>query len=178
MIWQAIISGIIGGGLISSIIALLTLLQVKKTNTLEAFFKCLEGYLKIMDYRSIAIKEKNFYSYLDYYRALFDLQWSEYQMWLRDTIPDGPYRVWLGLRYGQYCEESLELNDCVEGVADTISYRLVWERLLSKNYFEEKDPFRAHMELVHEGNLDDAMNQKYEKYKFSIFKKIRKRINN
>ena len=39
------------------------------------------------------------------------------------------------------------------------------------------DPFVAHMDLVHEGKLDDAINEKYAKHKFKFMTKLHKRLN-
>lgn len=176
MSWEPIISGIIGGGLISSLIALFMLFQIKEGNTREAFFKCLDEYFKIMDYRSKAIIDKKCETYFDYYRALFDLQWSEYHMWLRGSIPDTPYRIWIELRNRQYLEKCQECINEV-GKAENTNYRIVWERLLKESYYTAKDPFVAHMNLVHEGKFDEAMNEKYEHYKFKPMIRLRKRLN-
>lgn len=175
MVWQSVISGIIGGGLFSSLIALLALTQIIRRNTREAFFKCLDGYFKVMEYRSKATNDNKCYAYFDYYRALFDLQWSEYQMWLRNSIPDKPYRVCIEMRHSQYGKEYYGYKS--ENGENTASYRIAWERLLKESYYNTNDPFVAHMKLLHEGKFDDAMNEKYAKHKFKFMAKLYKRLN-
>ncbi len=177
MIWKAIISGVIGGGLISSFIALFALYQIIKRNTREAFFKCLEGYFKVMEYKSEAITSKKYSAYFFYYRALLDLQWSEYQMWLRNSIPDAPYRIWLELRNKQYNGTPKNCVDDLYNSEKKIGYKVVWEKLLQEGYYSVKDPFVEHMNLVHHGKLDVALDQKYSKYKHKLISALFRRFN-
>ena len=122
----------------------------------DALFKALDVYLKVRELRSKAETSHTHQDWEDYYRALFDLQWSEFQVWRNDALPDQPYKAWLLQHHKMYETDEKPL------VAPTpaISYRTAWADLLNSGYFLSTDSFVAHMKAVHEGKVALAMRSK------------------
>ena len=151
------ITGIVGGGVFSAAFAYVNLRLTRRRDCRETLFKCLDAYNKVMDYKAKTRAEHTYDAYLDYYRALFDLHWTEYQMWMEDAVKPKHYRAWLNARKMSYLAPATTV--LVNHVATPISYRIVWDCLLQNGYFERSDPFVGHMELVHAGRIEEALGK-------------------
>jgi hypothetical protein len=166
--WHIVLSVILGGG----IVGFVSVLQNMARNFREGLFKCLEGYWTVMKFKADAEstgkeETEKISSYHNYYRSLFDLQWSEYQLWRRYSLHQGTYSEWLKQRRNQY------LNDSAGFTAKNgslVNYKSVWDELKKQNYFDANDPFIQHLELVHEGKITEALKQR------SVFDALRGRI--
>jgi hypothetical protein len=164
---QATIAGFLGGGVFSALFSYLTYREHWKRNIGDAFFGCLEAYYKVMEYHTKAEIEKSFEGYFTYFRALFDLQWSEYQMWLLGYLQDKPYKAWCSARYNDYSLVEISSTDAY-GQSFPISYKIVWDKLIKDGYYSSNDSFISHMTLVHAGRIEDALRER----KFRTIRKI------
>ena len=153
-------------GVAAAIIASLQLVNARRQTLRDGLFKCFEGYLKVMEYKSKALeaerkppreKQDEYQRFEDYYRSLFDLQWTEYYLWRNRPIRDKPYRQWLMQRSKQY--KLTEVARQHGATAEPISYALVWNSLRTE-YFEPNDPFLVHVDNVHAGNVDAAIQER------------------
>lgn len=103
--------------------------------------------------RAQAIESKNEQRCKDFYRELFDLHWTEFQMWRDELIPDHVMKAWLDIRRRNYHEDSIQFKK--NGQEVTVSYRQVWDELEHKKYFEPTDPYRQLMNKIHEEVIAD-----------------------
>jgi hypothetical protein len=147
----------------AAIVAALSLINGRRQTLRDGMFKCFEGYLKVMDYKTRAIeaadgatpKADEYQRYMAYYRALFDLLWTEYYLWKNRTLRDEPYVQWLIQRQKQFGEQAVARQD---GAASRdISYRIVWDTLKRDGYYDAADPFVRHMDRVHGGQSPSAV---------------------
>lgn len=167
--WHLVLSAILGGG----IVGIVSVLQNKARNFREGLFKCLDGYWTVMKFKADAESDNGdekhkISSYRNYYRSLFDLQWSEFQLWRRYSLHQETYSEWLKQRRNQYTsDEGLVKSGSSEKLID---YRSVWDNLKTQKYFDENDPFIKHLDLVHEGKITKALKQR------RMFDAIRGRI--
>jgi hypothetical protein len=144
-------------GLSAAIVAALSLVNGRRQTLRDGMFKCFEGYLKVMDYKAKAMEaaegptpnHDEYQRYLAYYRALFDLLWTEYYLWKNRTLRDEPYMQWLIQRQKQFLEPPTSRQN--GGAVEPISYQLVWFMLKKDGYYDAKDPFVRHMDRVHGG---------------------------
>jgi hypothetical protein len=115
----------------------------------DALFKAFDSYLKIRDLRAKATASKIDEDWQEYYRALFDLQWSEYYIWREGALADKPYRVWLEQHYSMFEKD--------EKPAGAAGYRAAWKSLCDASYFGVGDAFVRHMNAVHRGKINQAL---------------------
>ena len=126
---------------------------VRKSTTSSNLINCLNSYITIMKARTQAIDSKNEQRCKDFYRELFDLHWTEFQMWRAGLIPDHVMKAWLDVRRRNYKEDSIRFEK--DGREVTVSYREVWDELKRKNYFEPEDLYRRFMNQIHEEVITD-----------------------
>lgn len=166
-----LIQGVLGGGLMSAIIGALMYREHRKRNIREGLFKSLDGYLAVQKNYARALQDKSFSSYMFYFRTLIDLHWSEHQIWLRDALSDVPYKAWLYARYVDYKQPAIKCEPGPQGET-LVSYRIVWKKLIEDGYFIGSHPFVEHMNLVHEGLVDQALREKYKHYKINYWGRL------
>lgn len=148
-------------GVLGGLVAFLSFRENWKRNFREAIFKCNEGYLKVMECKSKALaattKEKQ-QTFNDYFRMLFDLQWTEFQLWHTGTLPTEQYREWLRQRKRDFDAPAVTIQ--TEAGNLSISYSIVWNELLAQHYYDPSDPFILHMKKVHEGKIDEVLKDR------------------
>lgn len=135
---------------------------VTKSTTSSNLINCLNAYITIMRAKTKALEDKSEQQCKDFYRELFDLHWTEFQMWRDGLIPDHVMKAWLAVRRRNYLEDSMQFDK--DGQKITVSYRQVWDELEHKKYFEPTDPYRQLMNKVHEEIITD-MNKLREEFK-------------
>lgn len=158
--WQTLIAFAPLGG----IIAVVTFFTFRAGNLREGLFKCLDGYWKVMDYKAQADSDQTYEKLHHYYRALFDLQWSEFQIWQRRSLRSSIYREWLNQRHHDFTSDLVRKT--IEQNSREICYRLVWRELSENGYFHRSDPFITHLAKVHMGNVEGAMSDRSKWWKF------------
>lgn len=151
--------------MISSLAAIIAIgIAITTTNRNYAFSKSqmllqtMNHYIIIRKDRSIATMNNEKESCKQYYREMFDLYWAEFNLWRLGHIDDECMKIWM--------EQANKNNKCdfliVRGnnqTVDKIEYNEEWNKLIKDDYFEEKDPFRQFMNLVHDGQIEEAMNE-------------------
>lgn len=135
----------------SILIAILSYKISRRNATRDTFFLCFGKYLDVMKTKSNAIKENKAELAEAYYRELFDLLWTEFNLFQRKLIEKETYKRWLSARYKEFVNNSPGI-----GVFDKIKYKNEWEKL-KEFYFDKDDPFIEHMDAVHKGFLNDAI---------------------
>jgi hypothetical protein len=155
------VKALITGGAFAAVITIVSYIQTRQRDVRDGLFKAFESYLRVMDYREAAVDINTYETWHHYYRAMFDLQWSEFYAWRAGAIPDAPYKMWLQQRMRQY--EKGETK--VVAKDKKISYKIVWDELSKSHnnpipYFEPEDDFVAHMKHVHNNKLNKAMSMK------------------
>jgi len=133
---------------------------VSKSTTSSNLVNCLNAYITIMRARTKALEDKSEQQCKDFYRELFDLHWTEFQMWRDGLIPDHVMEAWLAVRGRNYREDSIQFDK--DGQRVTVSYRQVWDELDDKRYFEPTDPFIQFMDRAHEEVITDMKQLRKE----------------
>lgn len=118
--------------------------------------ECLRVYLKIQKDKRLAESQNDPYLCYNYYRALFDLHWTEFNLWIDGQISDQIMRAWLGVRNRNY--NSSGFNIALPN-GENVTYRYVWEDLIHENYFSPEDHFVRFMGMVHDNQIDEAMSE-------------------
>jgi hypothetical protein len=109
-------------------------------------FNCLNAYTRVMRTKTEALEQKSKRLCEDYYRELFDLLWTEFQLWKADMIPDHMMSAWSSVRYRSYkYPEELSFTAEDGGKWDT-SYRKAWDDLEKSIY---PDAFVDFMGRIH-----------------------------
>ncbi len=147
--WSNFFSILFGG----FIVGLASVFQNLGRGRREGLFKCLESYWQVMKFRAEAEEKLTYEKYYDYYRALFDLQWSEYQLWKRYSLPTSAYREWIKQRRRDYNKPAVQRQRRDTNTMENISYKMVWDDLIKDSYYDAKDPFIAHLEKIHDNRL-------------------------
>lgn len=129
------------------------------TNKSHVLLQCLREYIDIKKSRTNAKIEQNEELILNYYRELFDLNWTEFQLWKLNFIEDTTMTAWLSGRHRDY------LNDCMtakdeKGNETKICYKDSWDKIVQTNYFEKKDKFLIFMKHAHDNRIEDALKMK------------------
>ena len=126
---------------------------VSKSTTSSNLINCLNAYITIMRFRMKALENKSEQQCKDFYRELFDLHWTEFQLWRENLIPDHVMNAWLSVRRRNYNTDSLEFETEM-GQKVSVTYEQVWRELKDAiEYFEPTDPFvqfmgKAHTEII------------------------------
>jgi len=134
---------------------------ITKSTTASNLVNCLDAYTKLMRDRTKAEEQKSEKLCKDYYRELFDLHWTEFQIWRGDMIPDRVMRAWLAVRRRNYEKDFLQF-DTDNGQKITVKYSQIWDELKSQRYFEPSDPYLQFMDKAHEEVITDMKKLKKE----------------
>ncbi len=125
--------------------------QQKQTRS-AILLECLRSYVTIREIQTEALHEDSPLKCFEYYRAVFDLHWSEFQLWYDKQIGDSVMWAWLDARQRNFASDKLTVT--VKGQPQITKYADVWEKLKKEGYFAPKDPFVAFMNKVHEKETD------------------------
>jgi len=150
--------------LVALIVALILcwqIIRLKEEFKGKVLFNALNSYIAIQKDRSIVISEKNPESARNYYREMFDLHWTEFNLWRKGYIDDYIMIAWLHARRRNYEHDTISTTD-ENGNAIIVSYKKVWESLIdpANAYFIRGDPFITFMEYVHADNIPRAIREK------------------
>jgi len=111
----------------------------------------LEDYLKIYEYRLDAVVEKDPDARIEkakhYWRALLDLQWTEYRLYKKKFIDTEIFATWTFSKYLNYIIDTVTKIKTDNEVAG-VTLRQVWDELNEVQYFKSNDCFRNYMEAV------------------------------
>ena len=118
----------------------------------QTMLACLNQYIDIRRQRLSAEESDNRLRCENHYRELFDLHWSEFQLYRMGVIPEPILRVWLDARKRNYENDSI-----IVSTGDPVTYKEVWKKLVDQGYWPPNYDFRKFMEIAHEGDLDAAM---------------------
>lgn len=124
---------------------------VNRSTTSSNLVNCLMAYITIMRSGTKALEDKSEKQCKDFYRELFDLHWTEFQMWREGLIPDHVMKSWWAIRSRNY-RDNVSLQFEKDGQTVTVSYRQVWDELEHTKYFEPepKDQYLTLMHIIHE----------------------------
>lgn len=128
-------------------------LAVSKSTTSSNLINCLNAYITVMRARTKAIEDKSEEQCKSFYRELFDLHWTEFQMWRDGLIPNHVIEAWLAVRGRNYREDSIQFDK--DGKVVIVSYKQVWDDLIDRRYFEPTDRYLDLMKIVHDEKLTD-----------------------
>lgn len=132
------------------------------TTKSQVLLQCLREYIDIQKDRTNAKIEKTEELCSDYYRELFDVHWTEFQLWRLNFIDDDSMTAWLNSRYRNYLNDYLIAKN-EKGKEIKICYKDSWEKSVQENYFEKDDPFLAFMKLAHDNNIKEALKMKLKR---------------
>lgn len=144
--------------------AFFTSRATKASITASNLVNCLNAYIMVMRSKRRALEEKNKELTKDFYRELFDLHWTEFQLWRKGMIPDNVMQAWLMIRHRNFAKGQL-LFSAENGQQIVVSYSQVWQELKNEDYFEKTDPFLEFMNRVHEKVPTDikTLRKEFEK---------------
>ena len=133
----------------------------QKATTASNLVNCLNTYVGLMRARAKAEEEKGQKLCKDFYRELFDLHWTEFQIWREGMIPDHVMKAWLSVRRRNYEKDRLQfISDT--GRRITVKYSQVWDELKRQKYFEPTDPYLQFMDKAHEEVITDMKQLRKE----------------
>jgi len=130
----------------------------KQTNA-TILLTCLQSYLDVRRTRVRATQDKSKGLAYTYYRELFDLHCSEYNLWRRRLIDQEVTKMWIIARRRDFQKDQIVIQDDGEG-SNLVSYSDVWQQLLETEYFHPSDPFVEFMNRAHKGEIDAALRNK------------------
>jgi hypothetical protein len=137
-------------------------LAISKSTTSSNLINCLNAYIAIMRARTRALENKSEQQCKDFYRELFDLHWTEFQLWQEHMIPDHVMKAWLAVRRRNYNKDSLEF-ETETGHKVSVTYQQVWRELKEDiEYFEPTDPFIRFMDKAHTQVITDMQKLRGE----------------
>lgn len=130
-------------------------------------FDALNSYIAIQKDRRKATSKKDPVLANEYYREMFDLHWTEFNLWRKGYIDDNIMKTWLHARRRNYEHDTMSTVDQNENTVE-VSYSAVWDSLIDPQnaYFIEGDPFKEFMNDAHNNNIQRAINRKKDKEKF------------
>lgn len=130
-------------------------------------FNALNSYIAIQKDRRKAVSEKDPELANEYYREMFDLHWTEFNLWRKGYIDDNIMKAWLHARRRNYEHDTISTVD-QKGNTVEVSYSAVWDSLVDPQnaYFIEGDPFKEFMNDAHNNNIQQAIDRKKDKERF------------
>lgn len=134
---------------------------VSESTTSSNLINCLNAYITIMRARTRALENKSELQCKDFYRELFDLHWTEFQLWQERMIPDHVMKAWLRIRRRNYNTGSLKF-ETETGQKISVNYQEVWQELKNIEYFEATDLFIRFMDKVHSEAITDMRELRKE----------------
>jgi hypothetical protein len=128
---------------------------LSKQTKASVLLLCLGAYVDVRKGRTKALREASADLCFDYYRELFDLHWTEFQLWKAGMIEPHVMKAWLDVRHRNHGkDDALDFKDAAG--QHKVTYREVWAKLIDE-YFAPSDPFVQFMRLVHDGDIKEAM---------------------
>ena len=146
----------------ASIAAYLSFRSIKKnidSTKSQVLLQCLREYINIKKNRTNARLMKNEEMCSNYYIELFDLHWTEFQLWRLFYIDDAVMETWLNSRNRNYLSDFL-IAENEKGEKVEIHYKDMWKKVLVENYFEKDDPFVKFMTFAYENKIQEALKMK------------------
>jgi hypothetical protein len=130
---------------------------------------CLSQYLEIMIEEARSIQENQMSYAYDAQRALIDLVWFEFNLWERNLITDNAFYAWMTARRRSYNSDRPDLkfeedtwpvhltNYATQNIIVqsgekrflVVSYKRVWDYLVSIGYYPEGDEYLQFMRNIH-----------------------------
>lgn len=147
----------------AAIFTFFTAKATERATTASNLLNCLNTYVALMRSRTKALEARSERQCKDFYRELFDLHWTEFQIWREGMIPEHVMKAWLAIRHRNHATDALSFTTD-DGQQITVSYRQVWEELKSANYFEGTDPFIKFMDKAHSEVITD-MQKLWKEFK-------------
>jgi hypothetical protein len=138
------------------------------------FMNCLSQYLEIMSKEARSIQENQMSYAYDSQRALIDLVWFEFNLWERNLITDNAFYAWMTARRRSYNSDKPDLkfedkedtwpvyltNYATQNIVQhdekrflVVSYKRVWDYLVSIGYYPEGDEYLQIMRNIHLNDL-------------------------
>lgn len=148
-----------GGALIAAIVnyhAIRTNLSNEKSTVL---LQCLERYINVRKDRTKAVHERKKGCCEDYYRELFDLSWTEFQLWRNGYIDDEIVKKWAISRYRCFLNDKITYLD-ENNTEICCTYQEQWKEAIKNSYFEWDDPYTQFMNYCHEDKIDEVMKMR------------------
>jgi len=139
----------------------LTARATNKATIASNLINCLNAYTVLMRARTKAEEARSEKLCKDFYRELFDLHWTEFQIWRDGMIPDHVMNAWLAVRRRNYAKDALEFETAT-GQGATVTYQQVWNALKDAEYFEPTDPFVRFMDKAHSEAITDMKKLRKE----------------
>ena len=137
------------------LVSYLGLNESKKRNRGSVLLGCLDKYIAISHLKEQALQNRDKLSAKRFYEAKFDLLWSEYRIWNAGLIPEDVMIIWAnslheGFKNGEISFES-------NGNLIQITLREVWDELRDNNHFHPQDSFVTFIELIRQGQIQNAL---------------------
>jgi len=130
--------------------------EMKRGTKASVLQKCTENYIIIRRHKARAIIEKSRVLAEDYYRAICDLYWSEFRLYVEGLIPTAIMEAWLYARKRDFADGKIEFEDGAGNIT-TVSCKDVWHRLVADGYFVNTDPFVTFMDHAHRDKVGEAL---------------------
>lgn len=146
--------------LFTAFVAAFTLATVRRLShqtRAAILLDCLRNYVAIRKDRTTALAENSGDLCRDYYRALIDLHWSEFQIWRMGEIEDRVMSAWLYARWRNWEKDEICLPN---GTKQKFTYAEEWKELVDTRYFDPNDEFIEFMNYVHRNEIPKALAMK------------------
>lgn len=140
----------------SSVFSYVAVRYVARQTRAQVILDCMRSYTNIRRLRTDATEHHSVDRARDYYRELFDLHWTEYELYRERLIPRRMYVAWLDARRRNFREDGIEIQ-LPNAQCQRVTYAECWHKLVNDNYFSPADGFVAFMQLVHDNNVDAAI---------------------
>lgn len=161
--WAQIIAAI--GVSVAAVCALAAVRVHRKASTGSTMLACLERYTDVMEHKRKAIIENSVSLAEQYYREIFDLLWSEIQLWRDEVIQDDTMYAWLYLRRKHWEDDDKIQVSLQDGTTKDVKYREEWEKCITGHYYHPNDPYISLIRKVHEGQITTIKDLKKQKGK-------------
>lgn len=135
-----------------------------KANRGQTLLACLDKYMSIMKDKRKAEESEEVGLAKEFYRELFDLHWSEFNLWHDGAIPNNVMRAWVIVRKRNFDKDMIVCT--FQKRTEEISYADEWEYLKETEYFEKNDPFVHFMNKVHKGYTSNMKQLKKDTKKW------------
>lgn len=117
-------------------------------------FDILNTYRGIQKYREVAEENKDYNSVQNYYRALFDLHWTQFHLWRKGHIDNEIMKEWHWEMYNTCKGEDKISYVGINGALVDYPYEAVWNAF-KKNPLVADSKFVDFMKII----LDDLTNE-------------------